>query len=160
MGRGGVLNFGHIRWLDEKGHIKPPIYLYGMLIFIARGWCIWIASLTQGSDRAALVTLLYPQKADFILSLVAGFGAVLIYFLVIAERKRSPQWLRPLFCQIKWFLLGLLLIDGGLLLSRVMNAHYLYSWSIGLDALFLFWCTLYVFKSKRLSYYLSDWKVS
>ncbi|MCL1123244.1 DUF2919 domain-containing protein [Shewanella surugensis] len=154
------MNFSHIRWLDEKGHIKPPIYLYGMLIFIARGWCIWIASLTQASDRAGLVTLIYPQKADFIMSLIAGLGAVLIYFLVIAERKRKPEWLRGLFCQIKVLLLGLLILDGGLLIARVMSAHYLYSWSIGLDGLFLFWSGLYLFKSKRLSHYLSDWKVS
>ncbi|WP_298774101.1 DUF2919 domain-containing protein [uncultured Shewanella sp.] len=154
------MNFSHIRWLDEKGQVKPPIYLYGMLIFLARAWCIWIVSLTQASDRAGLVSLLYPHKADFIMSLMAGLGAVLVYIFIIAERKRSPEWLRIPFGQIKWLLLGLLLLDGGLLISRVINSHFLYSWSMGLDALLLFWSTLYLVKSKRLSLYLSDWKVA
>ncbi|WP_299491630.1 DUF2919 domain-containing protein [uncultured Shewanella sp.] len=154
------MNFSHIRWLDEKGQVKPPIYLYGMLIFLARGWCIWVASLTQSSDRAGLVSLFYPHKADFIMSLMAGLGAVLIYIFVIAERKRSPEWLRIPFGQIRSLLFGLLLLDGGLLIARVMTTHYLYSWSMGLDALLLFWSVIYLFKSKRLSLYLSDWKVS
>lgn len=152
------MNFSNITWLDDKGHIKPPIYLYLMLVFIARGWCIFIASLTQASDRAGLVTLFYPHKADFIMALIAGVGALLLYAFIIAERKRSPAWVRPLFNQFKWLLLLLLLLDGILLVERSINSYYLYSWSMGVDGLILFWSFIYLFKSKRLSYYFSDWK--
>lgn len=152
------MNFSNITWLDDKGHIKPPLYLYFMLIFIARGWCIFIASLTQSSDRAALVSMFYPQKSDFIMALIAGFGALVIYGFIIAERKRKPSWVRPIFTQVRWFLLILLLIDGVLLVERSINAYYLYSWSTGLDALLLFWSLIYLFKSKRLNYYFADWK--
>lgn len=152
------MNFSNITWLDDNGHIKPPIYLYFILIFLARGWCIFIASLTQASDRAALVALFYPQKADFMMALAAGAGALLLYGFIIAERKRSPAWVRPLFNQFRWVLLLLLLVDGGLLIERSINSHYLYSWSMGLDGLILFWSFIYLFKSKRLSHYFSDWK--
>ncbi|NRB25010.1 DUF2919 domain-containing protein [Shewanella sp.] len=151
------MNFSNITWLDDKGHIKPPLYLYFILVFIARGWCIFIASLTQASDRAALVAMFYPQKSDFIMALVAGFGALFIYGVVIAERKRKPHWLRPVFAQLKWILLLLLVIDGALLFERTINSHYLYSWSTGLDGLLLFWSLIYLFKSKRLTYYFADW---
>ncbi|WP_299788655.1 DUF2919 domain-containing protein [uncultured Shewanella sp.] len=151
------MNFSNITWLDDKGHIKPPLYLYLILVYIARGWCIFAASLTQASDRAALVALFYPQKSDFLMALVAGFGALLVYGAVIAERKRSPLWVRPIFAQLKWVLLLLLAIDGALLLERSINSYYLYSWSMGLDALLLFWSLIYLFKSKRLSYYFADW---
>ncbi|RTR37890.1 DUF2919 domain-containing protein [Shewanella canadensis] len=151
------MNFSNITWLDDKGHIKPPLYLYLILVYIARGWCIFIASLTQSSDRAGLVALFYPHKSDFIMALMAGFGALLVYGVVIAERKRSPIWVRPIFGQLKWVLLLLLSIDGGLLIERTINSHYLYNWSMGLDALLLFWSLIYLFKSKRLSYYFDDW---
>lgn len=151
------MDFSNITWLDDKGHIKPPLYLYLILVYIARGWCIFIASLTQSSDRAGLVALFYPHKSDFIMALMAGFGALLVYGVVIAERKRAPIWVRPIFGHLKWVLLLLLSIDGGLLIERTINSHYLYNWSMGLDALLLFWSLIYLFKSKRLSYYFDDW---
>ncbi|NRD74345.1 DUF2919 domain-containing protein [Shewanella sp. VB17] len=151
------MNFSHITWLDDKGRIKPPIYLYLILAFIARGWCVLIISLTQSSDRAGLVALFYPQKADFIMALLAGAGALLLYIAIIAERKRSPNWIRPFFGQLKWCLLVLLTIDGCLLIERSINSHHLYSWSMGLDGLILFWSLLYLFKSIRLEHYFADW---
>ncbi|MCG9696337.1 DUF2919 domain-containing protein [Shewanella sp. Isolate11] len=152
------MNFSHINWLDDKGHFKPPLMLYLMLAFIARGWCVFIASLTQASDRAGLVALIYPQKSDFLLSLAAGFGAIILYGLVIAERKRSPSWARPLFNQLKWLLILLLIVDASLLLQRLIHGHFLFTWSVGLDALFLFWSSIFIAKSKHLLYYLNDWK--
>ena len=152
------MNFSNITWLDDKGHVKPPLMLYLLLVFIARGWCVFVASLTQASDRAALVELFYPQKSDFLMALAAGFGAVIVYAAVIAERKRSPNWIRPLFPYMKWLLVILLVIDGGLLTQRILHSYYMYSWSIGLDALVLFWSSLYLYKSKRLKLYFSDWK--
>lgn len=152
------MNFSNITWLDDKGHVKPPIMLYLLLVFIARGWCVFIASLTQASDRAALVTLFYPHKDDFLMALAAGAGALFIYAAVIAERKRKPAWVRHLFPYMKWLLLGLLIVDGALLIQRILHSYYAYSWSMGLDALFLFWSCLYLYKSKHLRLYFNDWQ--
>ena len=151
------MNFSHITWLDDKGHIKPPIFLYALLAYLARGWCIFIASLTQMGDRSELVRIFYPEKSDFLLALGAGLGAVLIYLVVIAERRRSPQWLRPIFVHLKWGLWLLLMIDGVLLGQRLIHGQFLFHWSLALDALILFWSGIYLIKSKRLSYYLRDW---
>lgn len=151
------LNFSHINWLDDKGHIKPPIFLYMLLAFLARGWCIFIASLTQANDRAELVRIFYPEKSDFLLSLAAGFGAVLLYFVVLAERRRSPLWVRAFFMQFKWALWLLLLLDATLLGQRLVHGQFLFHWSLALDALVLFWSSLYVLKSKRLGQYFDDW---
>ncbi len=152
------MNFSNINWLDDKGHVKPPLMLYLLLVFIARGWCVFIASLTLASDRAALVALIYPQKSDFLLSLAAGAGAIILYGVIIAERKRSPLWARGLFNQFKWLLCLLLMVDAGLLLQRLIHGHFLFTWNMGLDALFLFWSTIFIIKSKHLFYYLRDWQ--
>ncbi len=151
------MNFSHITWLDDKGHIKPPLFLYAILAFLARGWCVFIASLTQANDRAELVRLFYPEKSDFLLALAAGLGAVLVYFVVLAERRRAPLWLRPIFIHLKWGLWLLLLLDAALLSQRLVHGQFLFHWSLGLDALMLFWSCLYVYNSKRLSHYLADW---
>ncbi|GGQ20805.1 DUF2919 domain-containing protein [Shewanella litoralis] len=151
------MNFSHITWLDERGHIKPPLFLYLILVFLARGWCIFVASLTQFNDRSALVRLFYPEKSDFILALIAGVGAVLLYGLVIAERKRSWLLLRPLFSRSIWLLWALLILDAVFLLQRIVHDDYLFKVGYSLDALFLFWSVIYVLKSKRLHYYFADW---
>lgn len=151
------MNFSNITWLDDRGHIKPPLFLYLILVFLARGWCIFIASLTQFNDRAGLVRLFYPEKSDFILALIAGVGAVLIYGLIIAERKRSWPVLIPIFQRSKFFLGLLLLVDGLFLFQRMMHDDYVFKIGYSIDALFLFWSVIYVFKSKRLHYYFADW---
>ncbi|MCL1113704.1 MULTISPECIES: DUF2919 domain-containing protein [Shewanella] len=151
------MNFSHITWLDDRGHIKPPLFLYLILVFLARGWCIFIASLTQFNDRSGLVRLFYPEKSDFILALIAGVGAVLIYGLVIAERKRTWVVLRPIFNRSAWFLWALLVLDGVFLFQRVVHDNFVFNIGYSLDALFLFWSVIYVLKSKRLHYYFADW---
>lgn len=153
------MNFSNITWLDDRGYIKPPLFLYLILVFVARGWCIFIASLTQFNDRAGLVRLFYPEKSDFILALIAGVGAVVLYGLVIAERKRSWPILIPLFQHSKVFLGLLLLVDGVFLLQRIIHDDYLFNIGYSLDGLFLFWSIIYVIKSKRLHYYFADWTV-
>ncbi|QIR14234.1 DUF2919 domain-containing protein [Shewanella aestuarii] len=152
------MNFSHITWLDDKGHIKPPLFLYVILVFLARGWCIFIASLTQFNDRAALVKLFYPHKNDFILALVAGLGAVLLYGIIIAERKRQWGWAIPIFKRSKILLWLLLAVDGAILIQRLLHDGFYFKISYALDALFLFWTAIYVLKSKQLHYYFKDWQ--
>ncbi len=152
------MNFSNITWLDEKGHIKPPLFLYLILIFLARGWCVFATSLTQFNDRSGLVRLFYPDKSDFLMALVAGVGAVIIYALIIAERKRAPQFARPLFNKIKYGLWLLLIVDAIILNQRLMHDDFLFRVSFALDALFIFWSCIYLLKSKRLHYYFNDWQ--
>ena len=151
------MNFSNITWLDDKGHIKPPIVLYLLLVFLARGWCVFIASLTQFNDQAGLVRLFYPHKEDFILALCSGIGAVLIYGLIIAERKRAWEFFIPAFKHTKKGLWVLLFVDGGILIQRLVHDSFVFKISYGLDALLLFWSFIYVLKSKRLQYYFKDW---
>ncbi|QSX35091.1 DUF2919 domain-containing protein [Shewanella avicenniae] len=147
-----------VRWLDDKGHIRPPLVLYLLLLFIARGWVIFILSLTDGSDRAALVRFFFPERSDFLISLAAGAGAVLLFLLVTAERRRKPQWLSHGFQWLRPMLLVLLIVDAGLLFYRLKHNHFWFEWSMALDALFLFWSLLYLRVSRHLKLYCQDWR--
>jgi hypothetical protein len=151
------MNFSNITWLDDKGHIKPPIFLYFIILFLARGWCVFIASLTQFSDQSGLVRLFYPEKSDFILALIAGVGAVFVYGLVISERKRSPVFLQPIFKHLLPILWVLVILDGVILNQRLMHDFFVFKISYALDVLVIFWSSLYLLKSKRLKYYTQDW---
>ncbi|WP_261922117.1 DUF2919 domain-containing protein [Shewanella sp. NFH-SH190041] len=154
------MNLNHVYWLDDNGHVKPPLYLYLMLAFLARGWVVWVMSLTQHNDRAGLVRLLYPQQSDFIQALIVGLGAVLIFALVLAERKRKLDWLAPLFAKSYAILWLVVLAEIVMLWQRLLHAEFLFHWGFALDALASFWCVLYLLKSKHLKAYFRDWQLA
>ncbi|GGZ04511.1 MAG: hypothetical protein PWP74_457 [Shewanella sp.] len=146
-----------VHWLDDNGHVRPPLMLYLLLLFLARGWAILVMSLTITSDRAELVKLFYPEKVDFLTALAAGSGAVLAFFLVIAERRRKPQWCRSAFSSLRILLMGLLGLEAALLFTRLSHSRFLFDWPMALDGLFLFWSALYLYRSRHLKVYVSDW---
>ncbi|MFQ6370612.1 DUF2919 family protein [Shewanella sp. YIC-542] len=146
-----------VHWLDEQGHVRPPRVLYLLLLFLARGWVIFIMSLTISSDRAELVRLFYPERADFLTALVAGSGAVLAFFLIMAERRRKPLWLSGAFVRLRLLLLLFLLLDAILLFARLSHAHFMFDWATALDGLLLFWSLLYLYHSRQLKAYVADW---
>ncbi|MGL4220780.1 MAG: DUF2919 domain-containing protein [Shewanella sp.] len=153
-----MLKFEHIRWVDDKGHIRPPLFLYALLAFLGRGWLVFIASLTQFNDQAGLVRLFYPQKEAFLMALATGLGAALCYLLIIIERKQRFNRARWLFGHMKWLLWPLLLLDAALLAARLVSSDYLFSWTAAIDAVLVLWFALYLYKSKHLRLYLADWK--
>ncbi len=118
---------------------------------------MFIASLTQFSDQAGLVKLFYPEKSDFILALISGIGAVMIYGLVISERKRSPIWIQPVFRHFISMMWLLLVLDAIILGQRLVHDYFIFKISYALDGLILFWSALYLANSKRLKYYAKDW---
>lgn len=120
---------------------------------------MFIASLTQFNDQTGLVRLFYPEKSDFILALIAGAGALLVYGLVISERKRSPLWLQPIFKYLLGLLWLLLIVDALMLGQRLVHDFFVFKLNYAIDALIIFWSSLYLFKSKRLKYYTQDWVI-
>lgn len=154
-----MYSFEDVRWLDDKGHVRPPLLLYLLLLFLARGWCIFAMSLSDGNDRASLVRLFFPERIDFMVSLAAGVGAVFLLFLVTCERRRDPSWLQPLFSKLRPMLCGLLLVDAVLLWFRLKHNGFMFEWSMALDGLLLFWSALYVQASRHLRLYVRDWQV-
>nr|WP_228730085.1 DUF2919 domain-containing protein [Shewanella sedimentimangrovi] len=155
-----MFKFEHVPWLDDKGHVRPPLMLYLLLAFLGRGWLVFIASLTQADDRTGLVRLFYPLKDDFLLALLTGLGAVLLYLLVIAERKRAWRWPIAVFRRMKWGLWFLLALDGMLLGQRLLHSDFMFSPTAAFDALMLFWGALYLLKSLHLKLYLKDWQAN
>ena len=85
------------------------------------------------------------------------FALGVLIFVFLGDRRRSPLWIRQLFVHINGGMLLLLLVDAVLLSQRLIHGQFLFHWSLALDALVLFWSCLYVYQSKRLRYYLTDW---
>ncbi|QDF67449.1 DUF2919 domain-containing protein [Shewanella sp. SNU WT4] len=146
-----------IAWRDDHGRVAPPFLLYLLLAFLGRGYVIWVMSLTQAADRAGLVRIFYPLQMDFIQSLVTGLGAVLLFVLVLAERRRKPTWLKTPFSLFKWLLMMMLVLEAWQLATRIDHTFMVFHWMTALDGLALFWGSIYLAKSKHLQAYLDEW---
>ncbi|MCL1079781.1 DUF2919 domain-containing protein [Parashewanella spongiae] len=153
------MSFSNIRWLDDKGRIKPPLFLYLILIFLARGWCVFILSLTQAGQRDGLVKLFYPLKDDFIASIIVGSIGLGIYFLVTVERRGKPLWLIPVFSKLKLLLFASVSTEFALIVIRLSHIDYQFSWIYAIEILILFWGIIYLLKSKHLKYYSQGWTI-
>ena len=151
-----MLDFNKINWLDDKGRIKPPTFLYVVLVFLAKGWCVFLMSLTQMGQRDGLVKLFYPLKSDFISALITGAVAVLIYILIIFERKGTSTWFYSIFHKIRWFLFISVFLEFILTYFRLQHSDFVFHWVKGLEVLGIFWCFLYVLKSQHLKVYVNS----
>ncbi|GLP96684.1 DUF2919 domain-containing protein [Paraferrimonas sedimenticola] len=147
----------NFEWLDDKGHVKPPMWLYLFLAWAMKAYLVWIASLTYREDTSLLIGLAYPSHSDWQMALASGAGGVLLFGLVLAERRRSPEWLIGLFRNSRWILAALWLGFAALWLQAVDNRDGQFHWSLGLDGIVLLWSLLYGLRSRHLQVYFSDW---
>ena len=133
---------------DNEGDLKPPIWFYASLIFLARTWVIWVMSATIRPDGSKIMALFYPLKTHFFLGMASGALAVVLF--LIAHRKQN-KWLAPIWHHGRWLLLLTVLLDFGLLVNAIMDQHFSYSWPSALQLVLVSWILLYTLKSRRLA---------
>ena len=77
---------------DKYGCLKPPVGLYLCLVFLLRGYMMWVVALSFRQDSARLLGLFYPDKASFFMALLVGIPAVITAGLVSLRRVGMPRW--------------------------------------------------------------------
>lgn len=55
---------------NEEGWLKPPLWVYLNLIFMAKGLLIFIASLASRGKGDQILALLYPEKSTLYIAIV------------------------------------------------------------------------------------------
>ncbi|WP_163935152.1 DUF2919 family protein [Paraferrimonas sp. SM1919] len=147
----------NVAWLDDKAHVKPPIWLYLMIAFLAKGYLAWLASLTLSNDRSLILSILYPNKDLFFNSLITGSLGLLAYLLVLLERKRKWTFAIGLFSYLKWILIAGLSLESYQFIQLFIAKHGQFSPWLGLSLIGVFWGFWYLVKTKHLNAYIKDW---
>ncbi|MCE2593306.1 DUF2919 domain-containing protein [Motilimonas cestriensis] len=141
---------------DNNGDLKPPIWFYASLFFLARTWVIWIMSATIRPDGSKIMALFYPIKVHFFMGMASGALAVVLF--LIASRKEN-KWIAPLWHKGRALLLFAVLIDFGLLLNAIVDQHFSYSWASALQLVLVSWILLYTLKSQRLADCFNNYQI-
>lgn len=137
--------------------MKPPVFVYILLLFVCRGLIVLIISLSFRQDSERLLKIFYPLPYHFYLSLVPILPALMCLFLV---SKRTILWKKEKYIWFKWLpvcLYTALVCDAGIQLYMLDAIKFAFSMNHGLSLLMAFCGLLYMSQSKYIRHLMKDW---
>ncbi len=147
-----------LHYYDAEGRIKPNRLMYLSLLFLIRGYLVFIASLSYRQDPSLILSLFYPDKGYFYFSLLLGLPALLIMGMVFWRHKLVEGRARVVFRPVRYMLLFSLAIDGVFHLLMAHQGHWQFSWVIALTLLLDMLFAAYWYRSRTLKLMLKDWQ--
>jgi hypothetical protein len=136
---------------DEAGRVKPPWLLFLCLCFLARGIVVFIASLSFRQDGGLLLSIFYPLKYQFYLSLFTALPAI--------ERVWKAH--RGGFYAGLPLVIAYLIISDVIIQLYILRAqHFAFAWPTALTLFSVFLFAWYLVTSKHLRIMLADWRLN
>ena len=141
---------------DSYDCLKLSKRFYLVLLFILRGYIVWLMSVTDMRDRVSFISWIYPQTSLFYLSLLSGAIGLFVVLIISLRRPEAPSWVELGWRHCRTILAIALIFD---LLTHVIGFFYwqFYSleWIIMQTVISISLLTL-CFTSKRLTINLEE----
>lgn len=96
---------------DQFDCVKLSKFFYLLLVFILRGYIVWIMSVTNFNDRVGVIEWVYPDPLLFYTSLVSGFIGLFVLLIMSLRRPDAPVWVKKCWQHIRAFLAVALCFD-------------------------------------------------
>ena len=145
---------------DEAGRVKPPWLLFLCLCLLARGIVVFIASVSFRQDGGLLLSIFYPIKYQFYLSLFTAVPAIFTVFLLGFRERIWKAELGGLYRMLP-VLLGYLVLTDLLIQLYILRAqHFAFAWPTALTLFSVILFAWYLLKSKHLRIMLLDWRLN
>jgi hypothetical protein len=145
---------------DDAGRVKPPWLLFLGLCFFARSILVFIASLSFRQDSSLLLSVFYPIKYQFYLSLFTAIPALLT-LLFFGLRDRIWKANRgELYLSLAPLLAYLIISDLIIQIYILRGQHFEFAWPTALSLLFGILFGWYLLVSKHVRLMLADWRLN
>ena len=82
---------------DKYNCLKISMCIYLVLLFVLRGYIVWIMSVTNMRDRIAIIQFVYPDTSLFFLSLFSGALGLIVVILLSLRRPNAASWVQILW---------------------------------------------------------------
>lgn len=79
---------------DNYDCLKLSKRFYLTLLFILRGYIVWLMSVTNMRDRVSIIEWIYPQTSLFYLSLISGAVGLFVLLIISLRRPDAPYWVQ------------------------------------------------------------------
>ena len=148
-----------VQWqdFDFEGRLKVPLGFYLGIVYLLRGFIIWIISLTYSDDRSLLLGLIYSDSSLFGLTIITGLPALFTFFLFSLKKQKEKSWYKAIWALQIWFLLTALLTDFILqfytISYHITQIHWVQMVLLIVGG-YLFW---YWFKSDKIKRFFRNW---
>lgn len=130
--------------------------LYFALIFVLRGYIVWLFSVANFNDHVGFLALVFPDKHVFYLNLLSGIPGLFVFFLVCLRRPNAPNWVKKCWRQSHYLLIIALLFDVLIMVYAYMLG-YIHTWVwLAYQLLLISIFAVYIIKSKRLRINLAE----
>ena len=100
-----------VRDFDRHNCLKISPSIYIVLLFVLRGYIVWIMSVTNLRDRVGIIQWIYPETSLFYLSLFSGTLGLFVVVLLSLRRPNSALWIKVCWPYCRLFLILALLFD-------------------------------------------------
>ncbi|MDF2177235.1 DUF2919 family protein [Aliiglaciecola sp. CAU 1673] len=147
-----------LRHYDEEGRIKPPWPVFASLLFLMRGYLIFIASASYLADGSLLLKVFYPDRAYFYASLFLGLPALVLLALLMWRQKLLDSAWRGVFRLLWPVTVITLLADLSFHVHMAWQSQWLFSWPLALTLVLDGLLLSYWSRSRLLSLMLADWQ--
>lgn len=147
-----------LRYYDEAGRFKTPLYIYLLMLFSCRALFVLIVALSYRQDSEGLLSTFYPNNYHFYQSLIPMLPALLVLIIV---SKRNAFWTTQKYFPFKFILpltLFALLSDIAVQINILYQSDFNFSLVIGLSILVALSGILYIFRSAYFYDVLKDWQ--
>jgi len=96
---------------DKFDCLKLSKRFYLVLLFVLRGYIVWLMSVTNMKDRVATMQWIYPETNLFFLSLISGVIGLLVVLIISLRRPEAPRWVKQLWPYCRTLLVMALIFD-------------------------------------------------
>lgn len=106
---------------DSYDCLKLSKRFYLVLLFVLRGYLVWLMSVTNMRDRVSIISWIYPETSLFYLSLVSGAIGLFVVLIISLRRPEAPNWVQVSWQHCRAILITALLFD---LLTHAIGYFY------------------------------------
>lgn len=96
---------------DKFDCLKLSKRFYLVLLFVLRGYLVWLMSVTNMKDRVATMQWIYPETNLFFLSLASGVIGLFVVVIISLRRPNSANWVKVIWPYCRTMLVMALIFD-------------------------------------------------
>lgn len=141
---------------DKFDCLKVSKIIYLVLIFVLRGYLVWLMSVSNLRDKVGVIQWVYPEPGLFYLSLVSGSMGLYVLLILSLRRPDADNWVKTSWKNIRTILLCSLIFD---LIINIVGYFY---WQLQ-SAVWIFvnfstvlgFC-LFLYSSKRVNININE----